>query len=74
VSEHTERAEGATPLNDLLTVREAAQATGHTAETLNQYRALRNKGLNAGPVFVKVGRAVFYTRAAIEAYSARRGV
>ena len=72
--EHTERAEGATPLNDLLTVREAAAATGHTVETLNQYRALRNKGLGAGPDFVKVGRAVFYTRATIEAYAARRGV
>ena len=62
-------------LNDLLTTRQAAEATGHTVKTLDQYRAWRTSGRypDAGPEFVKVGRAVFYTRAAVDAYASRRG-
>lgn len=65
----------ATPsLNELLTTRQAAEATGHTVKTLNQYRAWRTSGRypEAGPDFVKLGRAVFYTRSAIDAYVANR--
>lgn len=58
-----------TPLNDLMTTAQAAKATGHTVETLNQYRSQRRSGMRTpGPAFVKVGRAVFYPRTAIEGY------
>ncbi len=33
-----------TPLKDLMTTAQAAEATGHTVETLNQYRAQRKAG------------------------------
>ncbi|MEM6928405.1 MAG: helix-turn-helix domain-containing protein [Myxococcota bacterium] len=65
----------ATPsLNELLTTRQAAEAAGHTVKTLNQYRAWRISGRypEAGPDFAKLGRAVFYTRSAIDAYVANR--
>jgi hypothetical protein len=58
-----------TPLRDLMTTAQAAKATGHTVETLNQYRSQRKSGVRTpGPPFVKVGRAVFYPRTAIEGY------
>jgi hypothetical protein len=62
-----------TPLNGLMTTAQAAEATGHTVETLNQYRAQRKAGVRTpGPSFVKIGRAVFYPRLAIEGYLAGR--
>jgi len=58
-----------TPLSDLMTTAQVAKVTGHTVETLNQYRSQRRSGVRTpGPAFVKVGRAVFYPRTAIEGY------
>ncbi len=72
--EDTARPGPAIPLNDLLTEREASELTGHPTTVLAQYRTRRRRGnVNAGPEFVKVGTAVFYPRAAVEAYAARRG-
>lgn len=61
-------------LNELLTTKQAAEATSHTVQTLNQYRSWRTTGQypDARPEFVKLGRAVFYTRAAVDAYVANR--
>ncbi len=55
-----------------LTTAQAAQATGITAASLEQYRALRRSGIFRGPDFVKSGRAVFYTREAVDAFIASR--
>lgn len=62
------------PLKDLMTTAEAAEVTGHTVKTLNQYRSWRTTGLypDAGPDFLKLGRSVFYTRSAVEMYLERR--
>lgn len=61
------------PLKDLLTTAQAAKITGHTMETLNQYRSWRRQGRPTnGPEFVKVGKSVFYTRSALQRYMARR--
>jgi hypothetical protein len=63
-----------TPLNDLLTTREAAAFTGHPPTTLTNFRNRRNntKYKNAGPDYVKLGTAVFYERSVLEAYVANR--
>lgn len=63
-----------TPLNDLLTTREAAALTGHPPTTLMNFRNRRNntKYKNAGPDYVKRGTAVFYERSVLEAYVANR--
>lgn len=63
-----------TPLNDLLTTREAAALTGHPPTTLMNFRNRRNntKYKNAGPDYVKLGTAVFYQRSVLEAYVANR--
>lgn len=62
------------PGPDLLTPVEVADMTGHTLNTLAQYRSRRLKGRDAlGPDFVKVGREPYYPRAAVEAYLAQRG-
>ena len=60
---------------ELLTARQAAELTGHPETVLAVYRSKRNTGQSpdAGPDFVKVGRAVFYPRSAVEAYVAKRG-
>tara|TARA_R110000868_G_scaffold87254_2_gene244156 strand:- start:974 stop:1204 length:231 start_codon:yes stop_codon:yes gene_type:complete len=64
---------GITPSNgDLLTARQAATITGHTEHTLAQYRSRRDRGRDVGPHFIKIGKAVFYTKADLEAYAARR--
>lgn len=62
------------PGPDLLTPTEVAAMTGHTLNTLAQYRSRRLKGRDAlGPDFVKVGREPYYPRAAVEAYLTLRG-
>lgn len=63
-------------LDDLLTEGQAAKLTRHPPTVLAQYRSWRNTGkyVGAGPDFLKVGKAVFYTRAAIDAYNRKRGV
>lgn len=64
-------------MDDLLDTEAAARLTGHPATVLAQYRRRRSSGEypDAGPEFVRFGRAVFYTRAAVEAYNRkRRGV
>lgn len=63
------------PGPDLLTPAEVAAMTGHTLNTLAQYRSRRLKGRDAlGPDFVKVGREPYYPRAAVESYLAgKRG-
>jgi hypothetical protein len=50
--------------------------TRHPPTVLALYRSWRNTGKypDAGPDFFKVGKAVFYTRAAIDAYNRKRGV
>jgi hypothetical protein len=60
-------------VGDLFNEAEAARLTGLSVKTLRQYRTARNTGRrpNAGPEFVKVGIAVFYTPAAIAAFAAR---
>jgi hypothetical protein len=58
---------------DLVTEVEAAVAVGLTVGTLRTYRKLRKEGRVLGPDFLRVGSAVFYTRAAIEAYRAGPG-
>lgn len=65
---------GATPSIDpqYLTTAEAAQATGITQESLEQYRMLRKRGIVRGPDFVRFGRAVLYPRQAVEAFVAAR--
>ncbi|MCC5957695.1 MAG: hypothetical protein JJU07_16465 [Natronohydrobacter sp.] len=59
----------------LLTPEQASRMTGHPETVLAVYRSRRRRGNeNAGPEFVKVGREVFYPRAAVEEYVAgRRG-
>jgi hypothetical protein len=63
-------------MDDLLDTEAAARLTGHPPTVLAQYRRRRSSGEypNAGPEFVRFGRAVFYTRAAVEAYNRKRGV
>jgi len=63
-------------IHDLLTEAEAAAMVGLTVGTLQTYRKMRTSGERpgVGPDFLKRGYAVFYTRAAVEAYRARRGV
>lgn len=63
-------------MDDLLDTEAAARLTGHPATVLAQYRRRRSSGEypDAGPEFVRFGRAVFYTRAAVEAYNRKRGV
>jgi hypothetical protein len=63
-------------LDDMLTEVQAARLTRHPPTVLAQYRSWRNTGKypDAGPDFFKVGKAVFYTRAAIDAYNRKRGV
>jgi len=63
-------------IDDLLTEAEAAAMVGLTVGTLQTYRKMRTNGERpgVGPDFLKRGYAVFYTRAAVEAYRARRGV
>jgi len=63
-----------TPLNNLLTTRQAAALTGHPPTVLQAFRNRRNntKYKNAGPNYVKLGTAVFYDRSVIEAYVAKR--
>jgi hypothetical protein len=60
-------------VGELVNEAEAARLTGLSVKTLRQYRTARNTGRrpNAGPEFVKVGFAVFYTTAAIAAFNSR---
>ena len=78
-TEYTPRPLDRTPsfhVDDLLDTAAAARLTGHPATVLAQYRRRRSSGEypNAVPEFVRFGRAVFYTRAAVEAYNRKRGV
>ncbi|CTQ33919.1 hypothetical protein [Jannaschia rubra] len=58
---------------DLLNPKQVSDMTGHPVTVLAQYRSRRTKGRDAlGPEFVKIGREVFYTKAAVEAYVANR--
>lgn len=62
-----------TPANgEMLSTREAAEATGLTVFTLDQYRQLRKRGVDRGPEFVREGRSVLYPRRAVDAWLARR--
>jgi hypothetical protein len=63
-------------VDDLLDAEAAARLTGHPVTVLAQYRRRRSSGEypDAGPEFVRFGRAVFYTRAAVDAYNRKRGV
>lgn len=62
------------PGPDLLTPVEVAEMTGHTLNTLAQYRSRRLKGRDAlGPDYVKIGREAYYPRSAVEAYLTSRG-
>ncbi|MES2914339.1 MAG: hypothetical protein V4753_04375 [Pseudomonadota bacterium] len=63
-------------ISDLLTETEAAAVVGLTVGTLQTYRKLRKSGQSThlGPEFIKVGAAVFYTRAALKAYRLTAGV
>lgn len=63
------------PGPDLLTPVEVATMTGHTLNTLAQYRSRRLKGRDAlGPDFVKIGREAYYPRSSVEEYLAgKRG-
>lgn len=77
----TRKGAGSTPTNtaegrpaEMLTTSQVSEMTGITVFSLEQYRSLRNKGLDKGPSFVKRGRSVLYERAAVEDYLARRGV
>jgi hypothetical protein len=74
IPENSTPAANSTPLNDLLTTREAAALIGTTANMLNTYRNRRNntKYTNAGPDYVKLGTAVFYERSILQAYVANR--
>lgn len=74
LTENSTPTPNSTPLNDLLTTREAAALTGHPPTTLMNFRNRRNntKYKNAGPDYVKLGTAVFYERSVIEAYVAKR--
>lgn len=77
LEEHATGGPSGTPsIRDLLTEAQAAPLVGLTVGTLQTYRKLRDAGdrRTLGPDFVRVGRAVFYTRGAVEAYRARRGV
>ena len=59
---------------DLLTPAQVAERTGHPVTVLAVYRSRRNTGQwpDAGPEFVKIGREVFYTKASVDAYLAKR--
>ncbi len=74
ITENNTPTSDSTPLNDLLTTREAAALTGHPPTTLMNFRNRRNntKYKNAGPDYVKLGTAVFYQRSVLEAYVANR--
>ena len=74
LTENSTPAANSTPLNDLLTTREAAALTGHPPTTLMNFRNRRKntKYKNAGPDYVKLGTAVFYERSVLEAYVANR--
>tara|TARA_R110002049_G_scaffold67291_2_gene174779 strand:+ start:2397 stop:2642 length:246 start_codon:yes stop_codon:yes gene_type:complete len=77
-NENTAKSAEAVPLflsPDLLTPAQVAERTGHPVTVLAVYRSRRNTGQSphAGPDFVKVGREVFYMKASVEAYIARRG-
>lgn len=80
-TDDTRKGTGSTPTNsavgrpaELLTTTQVSDLTGITVFSLEQYRSLRNKGLDKGPRFVKRGRSVLYERGAVEEYLARRGV
>ena len=78
---NTRMGTGSTPTNaatghhiDLLTTVQVSAMTGITVFSLEEYRSLRNKGLDRGPRFVKRGRSVLYERLDVEKYIARCGV
>lgn len=74
IIENSTRDPVSTPLNDLLTTRQAAALTGHPPTVLQAFRNRRNntKYKNAGPDYVKLGTAVFYERSVIETYISKR--
>lgn len=74
ITENNTPAANSTPLNDLLTTREASALTGHPPTTLMNFRNRRKntKYKSAGPDYVKLGTAVFYERSVLEAYVANR--
>jgi len=59
---------------DLLSPRQVSEMTGHPETVLAAYRSRRNTGRSpeAGPVFVKIGREVFYARQDVEDFLARK--
>lgn len=76
---HTRMGAGRTPTNtpdnratELLTTAQVSEITGITVFSLEQYRALRYKGICRGPKFKKLGRAVRYERKAVEAFLSSR--
>ncbi|WP_413873483.1 hypothetical protein [Albidovulum sp.] len=72
---HAASGGGVTPsIDDLLTEAEAAAVVDLTVGTLQTYRKMRTSGERpeAGPEFLKRGYAVFYTRAALDAFASRR--
>lgn len=61
------------PSDALLTRAEAAEATGLSVFTLDQYRQLRKRGISRGPDFVvRDGRRIYYAHSAVEAWLSRR--
>ena len=74
--EHAATGGAAEPsIADLLTETEAAAIVGLTVGTLQTYRKLRKSGQSRhiGPDYIKLGSAVFYTRAALDAYRPTAG-
>lgn len=61
--------------DELLTARQVAKLTGHPETVLAVYRSRRNTGQSphAGPEFLKLGHGVYYPRAAVDEYVAKRG-
>lgn len=51
---------------DVLTKEQVAAMTGHTPETIREYRSQRNR--HRGPPFHRNGKHVYYLRPEVEAW------
>lgn len=56
------------PSGPYYTAAEAAEYIRHSPQTLANWRFMRKRGERVGPDFIKRGRNVFYTRAALDAF------
>lgn len=52
------------------TIKEAARLCKKSRDTLAKWRCMRNKGIDAGPRFLKVGQEVFYPDIYVDEYLA----